>query len=133
MRFWDNSAVVPLIFREPTSESLDELLAEDGGMAVWWGTWVECAVTISRLKRDGKLGEEFERETRSALGRLAVDWMEVEPMDDVRLLASILSKDHPLKAAASFQLAAGRNFICLDRTLRRAATNEGFDVFPEAA
>lgn len=110
-------------------------------MAVWWGTWAECAVTVSRLKRDGELDERSEEETRAALDGLASDWMEIEPVDDMRLLASLVSKDHPLKAADSFQLAAAlrwregeterAGFVCLDRTLRRAARDEGFDVLPK--
>jgi hypothetical protein len=75
-------------------------------MAVWWGTWAECAVTISRLKRDGHLNEESERETRVALDGLTADWAEIEPEDDMRLLAALLSKDYPLKTADALQLAA---------------------------
>ncbi|MGH3086010.1 MAG: hypothetical protein ACRDSJ_01675 [Rubrobacteraceae bacterium] len=84
-----------------------------------------------------------EKAARTVLDRLAMDWTEIAPADDMRLLASIISKDHPLKTADALQLAAslrwceggteGRSFACLDRTLRRAATDEGFDVLPEAA
>ncbi len=111
-------------------------------MTVWWGTWAECAVAISRLKREGGLDEAEEENARSVLDLLAETWSEIEPTDDMRLLAAIVSKDHPLKAADSLQLAAalrwcegdaaGKNFVCLDRTLRRAASVEGFDVSPEA-
>jgi uncharacterized protein len=140
LKFWDSSAVIPLIFEESMSEPLDVLLTEDIEIAVWWGTWAECAVTISRLKRDGDLDEEYEQETRAALDGLAVDWTEIEPTDDMRLLASLLSKDHPLKTADALQLAAGlrwcegdtsgRHFVCLDDRLRRAAWDEGFQVLP---
>jgi predicted nucleic acid-binding protein len=109
-------------------------------MAVWWGTWAECAVTISRLKRDGHLNEESERETRVALDGLTADWAEIEPEDDMRLLAALLSKDYPLKTADALQLAAAvrwwecdtscTGFVCLDVRLRRAASDEGFRVLP---
>ena len=140
MRYWDSSAVVPLIFEEPTSELLNDLLMRDAEIAVWWGTWAECAVTTSRLKRDGNLDEQSEQETRAALDGLATDWVEIEPIDDMRLLASLPSKDHPLKTADALQLAAalrwcegdtsGADFVCLDERLRRAASDEGFDVMP---
>ena len=103
---------------------------------MWWGTWAECAVTISRLKGDGALDEESEQETRAALDGLASDWVEIEPIDDMRLLASLVSKDHSLKTADALQLAAplrwcegetsGAAFVCLDERLRRAAEDEGF-------
>lgn len=107
---------------------------------MWWGTWAECAVTISRLRRDGDLDEESERETRAALDGLAADWTEIEPTADMRLLAALLSKGHPLKTADALQLAAalrccegntnGAGFVCPDDRLRSAARDEGFQVLP---
>ncbi len=109
-------------------------------MAVWWGTWVEGAVTIGRLGREGELDVEGGEETRDGLDLLVEDWREVEPTDEVRLLAALLSRRHPLKAADALRLAAafvwrqtdtsGDDFVCLDDQLRRAAADEGFDVMP---
>ena len=110
-------------------------------MTLWWGTWAECAVAISRLRRERRLDSEGEEKTRAVLGLLAESSVEVEPSDDLRLLASLLSRDHPLKAADALQLAAalrwcegntaGAGFVCLDNQLRCAASDEGFDVLPE--
>jgi predicted nucleic acid-binding protein len=140
LTFWDSSAVVPLIFREQTSESLNDLLTGDLEMVVWWGTWTECAVTISRLRRTSMLSEESEQEARAALDGLAADWTEIESVDVLRLLASLLSKEYPLRAADALQLAAalrwcegdttGARFVSLDNRLRRAAQGEGFQVLP---
>lgn len=111
-------------------------------MVVWWGTWAECAVTISRLRRDWLLTDDSEREARTVLDGLATDWTEMEPANDMRLLASLVAKDHPLKTADALQLAAAlrwgegntrdRCFVCLDDRLRQAASEEGFDVLPNA-
>jgi len=107
---------------------------------VWWGTWVECSVAINRLKREGKLSKESEEGARTRLDRLAQVWTEIEPLDDLRILSSIISRDHPLKAADALQLAALRwcegdpanaGFVCLDDRLRTAASEEGFAVLPE--
>ena len=116
-------------------------MREDDEMTVWWGTWTGCAVAISRLKREGSWGEEYEEETRAVLDGLATNWLEVEPTNELRLLAMLVSKAYPLKAADALQLAAalrwcGGNtgdagFVCLDNQLRRAAEDEGFDVLPE--
>jgi predicted nucleic acid-binding protein len=107
-------------------------------MAMWWGTWVEEAATVSRLGREGELDVEGGEETRDGLDLLVEDWREVEPTDEVRLLAALLSRRHPLKAADALQLAAafvwrqtdasGDDFVCLDDELRRVASDEGFDV-----
>lgn len=111
-------------------------------MVVWWGTWVECSVTVSRLRREEILGDDSQEETRAALDDLAADWQEVEPTGELRLLAMLVSKAHPLKAADCLQLAAalrwcggntdGADFACLDNRLRRVAEDEGFDVLPES-
>lgn len=141
MRFWDSSAVVPLILGEATTETMDALLMEDDQQTTWWGTWVECAVTVGRLRRGGQLNEDGEEEARARPDRLAGEWREVEPLDDLRLLAMLVSKYHPLKAADALQLAAAlrwcggdtvnAGFVCLDDRLSRAAFDEGFEVLPE--
>lgn len=141
MRFWDSSALLPLISEETTSATVMDLLRHDSGITVWWGTWVECAVAISRLKREGRLDDEGEEAARAVLELLAEMWTETHPDHDTRLLASIISKGHPLKTADALQLAAalrwckgdteGTGFVCLDEKLREAAADEAFDVLPE--
>lgn len=140
MRYWDSSALIPLISEEPTSGSVNDLLRDGAGIAVWWGTWIECSVAISRRRREGTFDEEAEEEVRAALDRLAEEWDEIRPTNDLRLLASIITKYHPLKAADALQLAAalrwcegstrGKGFVRLGERLRRSADDEGFDVLP---
>lgn len=131
------------IVQEPASETLDKLLREDDSIAVWWGSWVECAVAISRLLREGWLNEQGEGDARASLDLLAEDWREVQPTGEVRSLAALISRRQPLRAADALQLAAAfvwrestdenPGFVCLDDRLRRAAREEGFDVLPETS
>ena len=135
--------MLPLIVRQVTSTTAADLLQEDDDVAVRWETWVECAVTLSRLTREGELNEETEEEARSRLGLLSDNWSEIQPSDEVRSLAARVSRRHPLKAADALQLAAaltwceeepgGAGFVCLDDRLRRTASTEGFHVLPEEA
>ena len=55
MRFWDASAIMPLIMTEPTTKAIQAIAATDDTMLVWWATEVECASAITRLERDGAL------------------------------------------------------------------------------
>ena len=81
---------------------------------------------------------EGEEEGRAVLDLLATNWVEVRPSNELRLLASLISRDYSLKAADALRLAAalrwyegntvGAGFVCLDKGLRRAASDEGFDV-----
>lgn len=101
---------------------------------------MECSVAISRTRREGRTDEEGEDNARSVLDLLSETWIEIEPSSDLRLLAPLLARNHPLKAADALQFAAalrwcegnteGSSFVCLDNQLRRAASDEGFRVLP---
>lgn len=129
------------IVQEQTSETPGKLLREDDSTEVWWGSWVECAVAISRLLREVWLDEQGEGEARAPLDLLAEDWRDVHPTDEARTLAALPSRRQPLRAADALQLAAAfvwrestdenPGFVCLDDRLRRAAFVEGFDVLLE--
>ncbi|CAA9389212.1 MAG: hypothetical protein AVDCRST_MAG03-476 [uncultured Rubrobacteraceae bacterium] len=106
------------------------------------GTWAECAVAVSRLEREGGLNEETEDDARARFDQPAEDWHAVEPSEVLRLLAGVISRDHPLEAADCLQLAAairrcgedteGAGFVCLDNRLRLAARDEGLAVLAES-
>ncbi len=133
--------MVPLITEQASSDALNVLLREHREMVVWWGTWAECTVAISRIARDSKLNENDEATARFVLGLFASIWTEVRPTNDIRSLAEILSLSRTLKAADCLQLAAAlrwcegdvgsSGFVCLDDRLRKAAQDEGFVVLPE--
>ncbi len=141
MRSWDSSALLPLLSEEAFSDVVALLLREDNGIVVWWGSWIECSVAISRLSHEGRLDEMYEEAARAALNRMAGNWVERHPTDATRLLAMLVSKYHPLKAADCLQLAAAlrwcegdtgnAGFVCLDHRLRGAARDEGFSMLPE--
>ena len=140
MRFWDTSAIMPLIVREPRSDALRQLLEQDTGMVVWWATRVECVSAISRRAREGTLVPEGEATARGLLNDLSEIWTEAQPTARLRALAEQALSAHSLRAAA-LQLAAaqiwcgsqpqGRPFVCLDERLRTAATRSGFVALPE--
>jgi uncharacterized protein len=142
VRFWDTSAIMSLIAREPLSGDVLKLLREDGGIVVWWTTRVECVSAISRRAREGLLGPEGETLARVLLGDLSGGWTEVQPSARLRALAEQVLAAHPLRAADALQLASariwcgdeprGRPFVCLDERLRTAASRAGFAVFPAA-
>lgn len=140
MRFWDTSAVMPLISREPLSGEMLRLLEEDAGMVVWWATRVECVSAISRRAREGLLDPEGEESARGLLDDLSGSWTEARPTARLRALAEQALRTHPLRAGDALQLASaliwsageprGRPFICLDERLRAAALRSGFVLLP---
>ena len=138
MRFWDSSAILPLLVEEASTPSALDYYANHPEIVAWWGTTVECASALARLEREARLDST---EITLALGQLAAlqaAWYEVQPLDNVRQIAQRLLRLHPLRAADSLQLAAallvcehrpkGWQFVCLDKRLSLAAEREGFMV-----
>lgn len=138
MRFWDTSAIVPLLLEQPASGRARELLAEDPAMAAWWGTPIECWSAAARLRREGRLSEQDEAAVHELLKDLHDNWVEVLPSEEVRKRACRLLQVHALCPADAVQLAAaltcagspgGAGFVALDERLRSAARAEGLGVY----
>lgn len=138
MKFWDSSALVPLLVEEEVTAPLRDLYLREPGTITWWGTPVECASAISRLEREGRLSPRAATESLERLDALARSWHRIEPVEAVLETARRLLRVHPLRAADSLQLAAavlaseGRpstlELVCLDDRLVTAAEREGFVV-----
>ena len=138
MKFWDASAIVPLLVAEATTRSLQALARRDSDMLAWWGSQVECASAIARLERDALLDREGAQLAFDRLSQLADGWHEIEPSEIVRENAVRFRRVHPLRAADALQLAAAflaaerrpssLAVVTLDERLAEAARKEGFDV-----
>ena len=61
MKFWDSSAVVPLLVAEPFQTRLVGLLDQDPIMLVWWATPVECTSAVARREHITMRGDGPER------------------------------------------------------------------------
>ena len=140
MRFWDSSAIVPLIVAEPSSESMRELASDGSELVVWWAASVECASAIARGERAGTIVLEEASLASMTLEELSETWVEVPPRTALRDDARRLVRIHDLRAADAFQLAAARvaseaapetlPLVTLDDRLAAAARREGFPVLP---
>jgi predicted nucleic acid-binding protein len=139
MRYWDASALVPLIVAEPASEAL-RAIAREQEIVTWCLSPVEITSALARRAREGALAEGDRRAALVNLADLAESWVEITSMAPVRERACRLLGVHPLRAADALQLAAallavaerptGHDFICTDRRLREAASREGFRILP---
>ena|SRR5258707_1023124 len=141
MKFWDASAIVPLLVAEPSTRPL-QAMARDSAMLVWWATEVECASAIALLERDRELDETAAAESFERLKQLAPAWHQIDPVDAVRETAVRFLRVHPLRAADALQLAAAfvaaerrpasLEIVTLDDRLAAAARKEGFVVIERA-
>ena len=143
MKFWDSSAVMPLLGDEPTSKSMLQVLQQDPQVLIWWGTSIEIASALARLEREKSLSADEVSTALSIARRLADSWHEIVPSDAMRRTAERLLRTHPLRAADSLQLAAALiaadhdpsnlEIVCLDARLTSAARREGFAVLDGTA
>jgi predicted nucleic acid-binding protein len=138
VRYWDSSALVPLVVQEAETEQRERLQRLDGHVTTWWGSWVECASALNRLHRDGDLDDAGLNQALGKLSRAAAGWLRIRPSERVRQRALRLLRIHPLRAADALQLAAALAasgdapetlmMVCSARRLSEAAVKEGFEV-----
>jgi len=138
VRFWDSTAVVPLLVEEEKSAAARRALKDDPEIATWWGTPVECGSAIARLERGNVLSLDGAGAARSRLEALARGWHEVQSSEPVRRAAQRLLRLHPLRALDALQAAAAMvmaehdpttlGVVCLDSNLADVLRREGFVV-----
>lgn len=141
MRFWDSSAVIPLLLREPRTGDATTLLRADRECWIWWATRTECLSGLHRRLRAGELDARQFATARQRLLRFDGAAAVVLPSEAIRSRAERLLALHPLRAPDALQLAAllaaaeeqpaELPFVTLDERLAEAARKEGFSVLPE--
>jgi uncharacterized protein len=143
VKFWDASAIVPLLVNESSTRRLQTLAAAESTMLVWWGSEVECVSALARLEREAALDATAMTLALGRLRQFATGWHEVDPSDAIREAAARFLRVHPLRAADALQLAAAflaaerrpsfLEIVTLDDRLATAARKEGFTVIDLAA
>jgi predicted nucleic acid-binding protein len=142
MRYWDSSAIVPMLVEQAASAAVVASATKDPGVITWWGTPVECVSALTRLEREGSLDAAQVTIGIGRLDEIAARWIEIAPSQRVRQAAQRVLRVHPLRAGAALQLAAAivaadgdpraLAFVTLDSRLAQAADREGFPVLGPA-
>jgi len=138
MRFWDSSAIVPLLLKEEASDFLWDLTQTDQEKVVWWGTETECLSALARREREGGMDRLAVSLAEENLSRILKAAYEIQPNIELRRIARRLLMTHPLRAADALQLASALffggtqihelPFVTLDKNLSFAAAKEGLPL-----
>ena len=138
MRYWDSSALVPLLVGEPSTLAALAAFASDPEIVTWWASGVECVSALARLERESNVAPAVMDAALHRLDSLAAAWQEVQPVAPLRRTAYRILRVHPLRAGDALQLAAAiaaaedtpasLPFVTLDDRLAVAAAREGFVV-----
>jgi hypothetical protein len=136
MKYWDSSAIIPLLIREESTDRMKRVATDDPAIATWWGSTVECVSALCRLERDAHLSVADLRDAVRRLTHASASWTEVSATSTVRDQAIRLLRVHRLRAADALQLGAAivasdftpesLEFVTLDDRQADAADREGF-------
>ncbi len=140
MSFWDSSALLPLIIREPSSKKMLDLKEDTDFILTWTLTPVEIISTLCRLQRMDQIDMVGFEKALKSWKNLEEGIYLIKDIEAVKRRANRLLRIHPLKAADALQLASAliacsdvtsqHFFISLDKQLNQAAAKEGFNVLP---
>ena len=138
MRFWDSSALVPLLVVERGTAVTARWYRQDPGVVVWMLTRVELLSALARRRRLNPEHAAAVAVARRDVFDVWERWSEVTAVEVVRRHAERVVENHPIKAADALQigaaLAAGEHdpalveFVTLDEVQATAAEREGLRV-----
>lgn len=135
MQFWDTSALLPLVVRQPPfSEHCRRIFRRRAARATAFVSRVECRSAIERLARDGALDSAARRRCVTRAERLFAAFDLVTFSADVEREALALLGRHPLRSLDALQLACALalshgggdtvQLVCCDRRLAAAGIAE---------
>lgn len=136
MRFWDTSALLPLVVAEAQTRRAERWLREDPGVVVWMFTRVELLSALARRRREEPgAGRRLLAARREILAAWE-QWSEVNAVEVVRRHAERLVEGHPIRAADALQIGAALvtaeehpgslEFVTFDERQAAAVEREGF-------
>ena len=137
MRFWDSSAIIPLLLVEERSADARALLRADDIIVAAAITPVEIVAALWRRRHRNLLDAEAHTRADDRFAAISAEWIEVEDLRAVVSAACDVLSRHELRAADATQLGAAitaarglpaLDFVTFDVKLAAAARAEGFYV-----
>jgi len=139
MRFWDSSAIIPLLIEEGRSADARRILREDQEILASALTPVEVSSALWRRRHAGELTAAAHQEAEQGFAQLSRRWREIAHSQRITDLAFGVLSRHPLRSMDALQLAAAMfasgttakiPIVAFDRRLAAAARAEGFPILP---
>lgn len=141
MRFWDSSAIIPLLVLEQETEQCIRAYQSDQEVMVWTMSKAEVFSALCRRSREGALKEIDFDSAKKRMNDFFDKAFEVISVQKVKDRALRLLQVHPLRAADAMQLASVLvatqehtsrvPIMSFDGRLTLAAKREGFTVNPD--
>ena len=139
MRFWDTSALVPVMISEAQTAGMRALLHADNDILTADIAVIEVASAIWRRRHDGEWSAATLGGAESNFAELTRHWRTIPSSEETTEAALDLLSRHRLRTLDAIQLAtaiafSGRDrtlpIVTLDNRLTSAARAEGFPTRP---
>lgn len=139
MRFWDSSALVPLVLIETRSADMERLLLQDGDIVSADIAPIEVTSALWRRKHRNELTVAEIHDAERLFANISRSWRPIGQSDEVVDRSLHLLSRHHLRTLDAIQLATALVFagndrslpiVTLDHRLSAAARAEGFAVLP---
>jgi hypothetical protein len=129
VRFWDTSALVPLLVGQARSGDAERWAAEDPDLALWTLTEVEVSSALHRLVRDGWLDDPSATTAQALADEFVRAGHLVTAVPEVKTRARRLLRLHDLRhTAASLLIAAGAPVTLVAARLGHASPSTTLNV-----
>src|SRR5436305_14414623 len=99
MRFWETSAIDPLLIRGPQSNRMRELMRHDTEILASFLTPIEVTSAIWRRLHHGELDVTGRADAESQFAEVSSNWLEIDELQHVKEVALDLLTRHPLRSA----------------------------------
>ena len=134
MRFWDTSALIPLLTQEETTPAMTALFRTDRNLIVAFITPVEIA---SALGRKAGVNADLRRLAERRLAVLEANWTIIDDYESTIRIARRFATNYGLREGDAIQLACATlavtdksalPFVTRDQDLGDAARDVGFPI-----
>ena len=135
MRFWDSSALVPLLSDEEKTDVVRALFQQDRNIVTAFITPVEV---ISAICRKAGVNRDLRRSAMLRYAVLKANWTLVDDYEQLMISAHSIAAQRCLRTGDAIQLACAIRarpdkslpFVSFDEELLEAAAAEGFPILP---
>ena len=138
--YLDTSALVKRYFKEPFSDEVISKWTQSTEIVTSSVAYAETMAAFHRKKREGRLADNFIRESENLLRRDWQGFIRIEVNDELNKYIDHAVRNYPLRGFDAIHLASAlavfehlsENFLfaCFDTTLSRSAQAEGMMTLP---
>jgi predicted nucleic acid-binding protein len=84
MKYWDSSAIMPLLLLEQSSAAMKDVFSRDRTVFAWWAAEVECVSALARVERERRLNPDDLAFAYRRLQVFCASWYVIQPNEALK-------------------------------------------------